>query len=511
MKTLSILLSSLLLISGSALAHSNAAGSGTDPVPYLTGGFSNDQQMALPATNQCLLVDPAGFNYIGGPSRVVASPQQVDDFNELQNDLGTSVAVSGDYGMFSNSPAASYLRQAQTDDYSTEFYYFDQLTLVTNHYQPQSFGINALTPFGQAQEAKDSTGQIFRTNCGDQVVLDTPLGEQLLATWKLNFVNQPDQNLFNQHIVEVMSHTADIYTAIEEVVQQYSLEGTMVVSAIQQGGDPTQLATQVFSSGTCSQGYCVSSCDLKNIESCNASISDILNYAASNYPNQISYKDGKIVAAVAIGYDFAPWAGVKTGTSLVTQEVVQARKELGDTYRQQLTQHTVLNHLINSPVVTPYWSDAYRAQVQAMDTALVSNVAALQNTTTGAAACYSNPVGCAGIAAKLLSSLKPIDPSLYSQFSSIYYVNSTLDPSTGMLVAPLGSNNYEIFAYATRLSIGQQTITPVNNGLHVAGSIGPRHFTGDLTEQSAGNYAGTITYSDGSTSNQTYQLMENTL
>lgn len=477
--------------------------------PYLTGGYSNDQQMAL--SNQCLLADPAGFSYQGG-SKSVISLQNAEDFNQLQEDLNVDVSAKGGYGMFSGSTNASYARSVESDNYSEGFYYSEKITLPTKIFSPQQYGLAALSPYGQGVEAADPTGQKFRTACGDQYVSATPLGAQLMVTFKLNFSSLSDRESFDANIKGGMGSIFSASASMQQTINQYNLQGSLSVYALQEGGDATQLA-KIFGPQTCDGHYCVSSCDLQHLDDCEGIIDGIISYAENDLPSQIDYQDGQIKGdAMPLSYvysSFADDAGVTVGPTLVTPAVQQARDALGDAYQQQLEEYTFANHILTSPYVAPYINKDYQDQLQAMVTILHDNLDVLEDPVNGAAGCYQTPGQCISIYNQIMSELKPIDQQLYQAFTSAYLVD---DQGVPYYVTPLGGNNYAAFHTDTMQRTAFQSVTPTSTGIHVDGTdIGNSHFSGDFSKQPDGNYQGTAHYDDGRVRSQTWTLIENPL
>lgn len=477
-----------------------------DPVPYLTGGFSSDQQMA--AGNSCANQDPTWFSYQGS-SKSVLGLGDLRDFNQFEEDLNVNVTGSGGYGMFSGSTEASYAREVESNNYSEGFYYDEIITLPTKVYAPQALGLNMLNTFGQQAEQLDTTGQAFRGYCGDQYVIQTPLGAKLIVSLKLDFSSQLDRKNFDYNTQGGMSNIFNASAAISSAVSKYNLHGSLSVYALQEGGDPTQIA-KIFGTPTCGGHYCVSTCDLNNLSACQGIIDGIIGYAQNNLPGQIDFTSGQPTpSATPLSYTFAPYPGVKVGQTVITDAITAARDQLSDIYTQQLQQYVFLTHLLNSPYVVYRLNSVYAQELTVMEKALFNNLEILEDPTDGAAACFQDPVDCAtkpdgspGIAPTLINSLQPIDQALYNIANSAYYATDAHAPQPFYLIPIDGDPKTGIISYA-RFGINNmafdvyETLFPTATGYHITGENMVSHMMlyGDITKQPDGSYTGTITYS----------------
>ncbi|MBX9705995.1 MAG: hypothetical protein K5Q00_07040 [Gammaproteobacteria bacterium] len=509
-----ILLLGLCFITTGAIAQTQTSTSKQklkdDPQLYITAAYSNDEQMAT--GYRCVVQDPSLFSYVGG-SKSVLSLGDLRDFNQLQQDLNVDVSAKGGYGMFSGSTNASYARQVEDDNYSEGFYYDEIVSLPTEIYTPNGFGSQMLNSFGQQAEQADTTGQTFRTYCGDQYVMQTPLGARLIVTFKLDFASSKDHETFDANIKGGMGSIFSASASVSNMVNQYNLHGSLSVYALQEGGDASQLA-KIFGGPTCVGHYCVSTCDLNNLNACQGIIDGIISYAANDFPAQIDFKDGQVTgSAVPLSYTMGTYAGVKDGQTVVTDAIKQARIQLGNIYEQQLQEYTTLSHLLTSDVMTAYQAPGYREEMQSMADTLNANLSLLVAPDTGVSACYSDPSDCVksdgtGIATDLLNSLSPIDQQAYNQFSLSYHV---FDESVLYDLIPVDDNDkYAAFHSGTEILTAYQTVTPTATGIHVDGTdIGNHHFWGDLAKQSDGSYVGTVQYDDGRVHNQRYTLVQN--
>ena len=259
---------------------------GDSAVVRLGQGYSTDKQQA--SSWDCFAngtISPSG-----GGSSIVKLDNAVS-FEEIQNTLNIDVTAKAGIGPFKGTTSANYVKDIQEDHYSQGFYYYEQFFMPTEVWIPAGFGpvmLNALG-LGVYQQGPEQ----FRLTCGDSVITQTQEGFSLYVSMKLIFSSYSDKQTFQAHAGGKFGSLADVSADVEKMVSQYDLNGEVEVTAIQIGGDVTQLP-QIFTKNA--GGYYVTSCELQNLQACHDTVTGILDYAINSFPSQINGTNGELLS-----------------------------------------------------------------------------------------------------------------------------------------------------------------------------------------------------------------------
>ena len=369
-----------------------------DPAPVMVGGYSSDKQMfakfsAIDIEKGILTKDEVteGNLYLGNSM----------SFSKFQSKLKTEVSVSGSYGMFSASAGAMYARYVEEKEYSQSFYFIQDVKLPTKIWTPTSYGEDLLTTFGKS--VYNSGAVQFRNVCGDQFIHQVSMGAQLFVTFKIDFASRDSREQFKTHISAGFG-TFSAKTSIESEIKKYNIKGNMEVVAYQVGGDPTCLS-DIFQKDPESGSYYVASFSLDNLSAADGIIGGILDYANTDFTEQVGYKDGEYTGDPAsIDYAFADYSdiGIDPAGSILDSDIIAARKELGDYYKKALKDYDYLLFFKNSPIFMHMTSE-YKSNVV---NAIADYKQDIEDIESVARKFFEKPEEAVEVANMLIASLK---------------------------------------------------------------------------------------------------------
>lgn len=431
------------------------------PVAVLCDGYSDDKQMPEPVS--CLAA--GSISYAPGGKSVVELGKAYS-FDEIQKYLNVNISAKGTIDVFSGSANADYAQYIDNTDYSESFNYLEQIILPTEIFTPAGFGTDTLNDYGQ--KIYQTSPDVFRSYCGNKLYQQQTLGADLFASFNIHFNSAYEKDTFDSHVGAGVGDFISAAASIQSIVQQYNIHGTLEVSAMQDGGDPTQIA-KIF--GKCGDNYCVASCDLDKLSDCQGIINGIVDYAQNNLPAQVDFKNERVIGnAVPINFSYMDYQslGLTVGNPVVTpgNPIWNARQNLWQIYEDTQTNLTLVSHVLSS-YVAPYIGADYIAKLKALSQALQSNIHLLEDPTYGAIACYFYPGNCVETANQITAELQPIDQDTLALFSKAYAAqNSHL-----YLIIPLGGSQYwdggDGEHLAARLTL---TLSPDGNTMSIDGT-----------------------------------------
>jgi hypothetical protein len=416
------------------------------PLPALGNGFSTDKQMA--AQLQCFA--PGRIRYAGSTTVSTTFNDSIS-FSQTQSILNVDVSSSLSIGMFSAGISENYARYIEQTRYSHALYYLANVTLSNQIFQPIGSGTSVLTSIGL--DVYNAGPAQFRDVCGDKLITVNNMGALLLVTMMIKFDSNYDSQTFSQHASVSWGDIFSATATITRVVTQYNLKGTVEFTALQSGGDPTQLA-KIFSS--CPTHYCITTCSLSDMAACTGVVTGVVHYAQKDFVSQVTGSNNTAGAQLSYSMTDVTELGLQVGPSVLNSTIIAARQTLGNIYKDMSTNSTFVKHLLSSPY-KPYMYSTTQNALQANDNALDANLALLNDNSggTGAIDCYFHPTNCPATAAALLPQLQKVDTaflngmdrgfSIYGQESDCYSnAGETLNLKAYMFPADNTSTHYLI-------------------------------------------------------------------
>lgn len=399
-------------------------------------GFSSDTQQITDA--QCYNV----VNSTNSPTTTFHLQEAVT-FDDIQKVFGISVNVGLNFGLFSSGSTVSYLRQMEEKDYSLSLNYYETAT-ATVKLEPTGYGPKGFLNEIGAAVYNNGSNPYFGVACGDQFVTDYQVGAILAMGINIEL----ESNYQKQQFISASGGSlGDIFSAsvtIENIAQSLSLNGQISMNAFQIGGEPQYLSEVLQTNST--GGYYISSCSIQSMNSCVKAAEGLLNYAKNNFTQQFSFNPAHNLYQIKYQFDYQPaiYFGVTPPASLVTPEVIAARKALANAlfenqyYDQKFTELYASYPIVNiSPSVKMQFSDNFDSNIKSLWNVVKNNLEILTNTDDpemSAISCYDQPQSCPQIANGILSSLQQITEANITALNLDqiqYYYTSPIDQCGG--------------------------------------------------------------------------------
>jgi hypothetical protein len=408
------------------------------PTPILGGGYSTDMQMA--SLEPCL--NTSNIVYSRG-DKVTINMGNSQEYSQIQDILGVFTQIA----LFSDDTQSLYAANIQDNLYSQSYHFYEQIVFPTEILLPTSFGVNALTPFGQG--TYNSSIDQFRQECGDQFVSQMQYGATLFVSFQLVFASLSSKQTYENTIgTSGFAGLSDASTSTQEIITSQKLAGTMNLLAYQGGGNPSDLA-QIFANNT--NGYYITSCSFSSLTQCQQVINGVLNYAVNNFPNQVNITNGEIVGnAAPIGYTYLPYTilGLNASSTVITPEITQARDTLENLYNTLQEQNVFISHILGS-WTNKYMTSDVLAYMQATLSNITYNINLLEDQNTGAITCFTQPSNCISIEQSLVALMSDVDESFIESFDTAFslYCNTCCNTNLAVnaltgIAMPIGNNNY---------------------------------------------------------------------
>ena len=461
------------------------------PIPVLGAGFSDDMQS--PISQTCF--NGGSKSYAGG-TKALIELGDAKSFSDIQDSLNVNVSVSGSIDIFSADVESNYAKKIQEKSYSESFYYLEKLILPREIYTPDHYGIASLNERGLG--AFHQGADVFNQVCGNTYLQQQSMGADLYVTLQLNFHSKRDKENFDAHVGGGIGSVFDAEGSIEKLVNEYSIQGSLNILALQDGGDPAALAG-IFAKSP--DGYYISSCGLDDLKSCKKVIEGVINYAQNEFPKQVDYKDGKIIGnANPIDFNYATYVSngifFSSPSKPLPVEVIKARQKLGDLYKWNQEKAEFIDHLLK---YTPDLTEFYHTFLTETSKTLHGNLNVLTDSRYGAIGCYLYPDRCVEIANNISQQLKPIDENILQRFYGGYN-DRLLDGSQELYTwAPIGDHTYVQFGPKGDVRMHAVIYSKDGgNSLFMDGSDFYGHdFTANLQRYADGLFRGEYIYNTG--------------
>lgn len=348
------------------------------------------------------------------------------DRSDLAKTLNVDASASGGWGMFSASASASYMHSTEDTNYAENFTYLERFFANASIDVSQlPMGIGALSP--SAQTAYQQSLSAFTNRYGDAFVGQAPEGALLAINLQLNFNSSVDKENFDAAISGGFGSIFNASASMQEAVNASHAQGSLIISAYQLGGDPTQL-TQIFTKQS-GGNYYFSSCGLDDLQACQATLAGIVDYAKNKFSQQISISGNQpqgnlVIVGQPVTETYASAFGLQSIPALMP-ETLSARLQLAELYQATARDKDLVDHILASSVATNLTPDASN-NLKAMQQALTWNESLFD--TFNAMTCYTlgEEGGCSNVLQQIQQSSKPIDQNIIGPFQSGYRLSSTV-------------------------------------------------------------------------------------
>eukprot|EP00340_Litonotus_pictus_P010577 CAMPEP_0170536166 /NCGR_PEP_ID=MMETSP0209-20121228/101998_1 /TAXON_ID=665100 ORGANISM="Litonotus pictus, Strain P1" /NCGR_SAMPLE_ID=MMETSP0209 /ASSEMBLY_ACC=CAM_ASM_000301 /LENGTH=401 /DNA_ID=CAMNT_0010837503 /DNA_START=407 /DNA_END=1612 /DNA_ORIENTATION=- len=170
----------------------------------------------------------------------------------------------------------------------------------------------------------------FRLVCGDSLIASFDEGAGLIFSLNIKFTSREAKNNFKAKMNGKFGSFGTAGADISSEMNKEDMEGTVSITGYQMGGDPVKL-NQILSEH-------VIECNSNDIEKCNPIVEAMIKYSRDDFPNQITstpteedmFKERFVpVGEISVDFQLSD-IGMELADSFVTDEVVEARRELLD-------------------------------------------------------------------------------------------------------------------------------------------------------------------------------------
>ncbi|KAL0218222.1 hypothetical protein RCL1_009070 [Eukaryota sp. TZLM3-RCL] len=388
----------LLLLSVFVAALCNLQGGNIVPGT----GFSEDMQQVT--TQSCFKV----LRTTSSSAQSKVSLNTAVSFRELETQLKVDVSVSGNFGMFSGSAEAHYLRSVHESQYS----------LSLNYYHMSS-------ERKEKRLYKSGTNPYFGLTCGDRYVSAFDCGSLLVLSLNIKFANREEKQSFEAKAGASFGSIVSASTSIQKIANENNLNGFVSIQAFQRGGEPSRLAN-ILRKDAAGEYYALS-CDLKNMKNCVSAASGLLNYAQSDFTKQFNF--GKGVGLTPLGTGFTEhrpikYIGLTPSKSFVTAKVEQQRVTLANELKKAQYYEGNFEQLLKYyPVSWISGSRLYQSIQSSYDKAKtnINLILSPSIPSRGALGCFDTPDDCNQIYQSISSRLQSINDVSFLDSIKYYF------------------------------------------------------------------------------------------
>ncbi|MBP9741963.1 MAG: hypothetical protein KBD37_01245 [Burkholderiales bacterium] len=352
-------------------AGSAGGGGSTNPValPALNSADSNNLKDSLylmrigsgvdsvthtATSGQTCLANASNQNniYIGNPSSLINFDQKAELTN-LETALNVDVdsKVGGD--RFGGSLSAQFANSAKETNYTTNLLYlYEYAGKAVFKDGSLGQGFDALTPYAASLEQTSPTD--FRTMCGDNFVEQMDAGSVLAVNLSLRFNSRNDKENFDMQLKGSVSGLASVTAGIQQAVNNSNVHVELVLSAIQQGGQPEKL-NEIFGKPDSSGNYPFLQCETgpssAGLDACNLMISNIITYAQT-MKDQLTNADGsiKLNNLYYTNPAFTPYSHLgitMQGAADPSKEILDAMEQLTAQYDNAIYDYNFVTHYLS--------------------------------------------------------------------------------------------------------------------------------------------------------------------
>ena len=463
----------------------SAESSNLPTTTFLGEGYASDR---LQTTGfSCL---NTGSQHFEGAAATTINFGSQRNYDDIEKALNINLSASASYDIFTASPSVGFARFVKQSRLSESYYFVQQVLLPALVFAPSGYSSDALNDLGA--QAYENGADAFRHVCGDSFTRELRYGAGLFVAIKINFSSIFDRKAFDASASLKVASIFSIMSSIQSEAKKQHINGSIEVIAYQRGGDPRHLSN-VFSKGE--DGYHITSCNLDNTAACSNILDGIIDYANSNFSEQLKFKDGKVNGrAYVVQRDIKPYdqLGLAVGESVVSEDVIAARRRLGELYVTAREQEEFVRQLLFSQI-SSFLTLTSRAQLEDTHTALKENIRLLSSPNHGVIRCYDDPASCMTVESRLLSSMSSVDETFIGTFEQAFtFRNLVGNPGYAL---PVGDDMYVYYyPYKDQPSlVNTAAIIPEGDRLKVSGHSRDFSISGFLDRVSQDYYSGKLT------------------
>lgn len=282
--------------------------------------------------------------------------------SQLASSLGFGGGIGGSWNVFSVSASANYLHETIDNEYKMNFTYLQTITgeatLDIGYGEEDVLNKNGKLALADGVNA-------FQKACGDSFVSGAQAGVVFSVNLQVVFKSAVEKHKFEAAMDADIGGIGNIKAKLENARDQSKVSGNIVISAIQMGGNPENLA-KIFNKKS-EGGYYASTCSMDNLDDCNQIINGSLDYAQV-LGSQIKTASGEFDYG-KFYYGFPKLTLYETlGIKVPKASLDFANvNNLLDLVKNISSEHTIINHFLplipNRSIVADEFLDALHDQL----------------------------------------------------------------------------------------------------------------------------------------------------
>jgi hypothetical protein len=255
------------------------------------------------------------------PSQIIVEPQSIlsglsQSYTaaEIAETLQITLDLNIAFAMFQATAMYDYLSNMTSNSYTlTANYYFIVQEEITLQYNES--GVALLTDLGKSVYDLGKNPQ-FRILCGDTLISSYTMGAAILLSVSLEFGTTADMLAMKAALTDGFGPYANVAATISDAASQAGVSCVVIVTAIQFGGDTSDLGLILAAN----PGNCLSS----NPEGCTPLINAITSYIGDSFLQQITNINMMPLGGLTLGESVKNY-GLDPGQTTLTPEVLAAQ------------------------------------------------------------------------------------------------------------------------------------------------------------------------------------------
>ena len=271
-----------------------------------------------------------------GISHATFSFDQTLSKKAVEDQLGFTIGGKARFGTVNVSTAATFMKNSISSAYSISAVWLSEYHLPSDlleEVDTSSVGNRLFTDYGK-----------WTKTCGDAYVGEIIRGAKLFFSIRVDFSSLEAKKSFEAEF----NLSGKLYSAsatLKTASSKYSRDAKITISALQIGGDVTQL-TGVFGD-TDTSSLRIVKCGLGDFDQCASVIEQALTYATQKMPTQL--KTGHGVPA-PLAYRVIPYsaAGIYPNENRISEDQLKRqRRSLGEEFEKQLRLSVTVERLLD--------------------------------------------------------------------------------------------------------------------------------------------------------------------
>lgn len=311
------------------------------------------------------------------------------DYTKLTDFLNVSSSIKGGWGDFGVNATMNYINETNSNNLAVSYNFVEKISRKVNI--KYSLSKNKLLNEDGADAYDDGKNPKFRLFCGDRLISSYSEGAFIIVNTQVVLDDKFQKQQFDANIGGNFAGFTELSAKIGTLSKSYKLQGKVIISAFQLGGDPSQLSRVMPSTMTC---------EFDNLAKCNDLYSTgLASYLKDYLPAQFT-KDSAYtpigdvqLSPILLDDDY----DMTMAPSYITNDVKLARNDLINLANKNRANYQAVSAVLNNYPIT--LDVNFRNQVVNAQNIAHDNLTKLQAATD----CWSAPNRCI----KIHDAIKP--------------------------------------------------------------------------------------------------------